>query len=282
VTGNVVTPNLAIAARAAAAALRDRTGQSTLPTPRVAIILGSGLGGLVSEIQDAVRVPYRKVPGFPDVHVQGHMGEVVLGILDNVSVMAFAGRFHMYEGHSAAVAALPVRVAHAYGAQTLLVSNAAGAVNPAFAPGDLMAIADHLNLTGTSPLAGPLYEGDVRFPDMSMPYDAAYRQTLHDFATREGITLHDGVYAALLGPSYETRAEIRMLRTLGADAVGMSTVPEVITARALGMRVAGVSCITNMACGVTDAPLDHADVLQTSSRVASRFQALVRAFIATI
>lgn len=277
-----MTANLAIAARAAAAALRDSTGKATLPTPRIAIILGSGLGGLVGEIQDAVRVPYRKVPGFPDVHVQGHIGEVVLGVLDNVSVIAFAGRFHMYEGHSAAVAGFPVRVAHAYGARTLFVSNAAGAVNPAYAPGDLMVIADHMNLTGTSPLVGPVYEGDERFPDMSMPYDPAFRQTLHTIASHQNISLHEGIYAALLGPSYETRAEIRMLRTLGADAVGMSTVPEVITARALNMRVAGVSCITNMASGVTEASLNHAEVLQATANVASKFQALVRGFVAAV
>jgi purine-nucleoside phosphorylase len=269
----------AVAARAAAAALRDRTAHATLPAPRAAIILGSGLGGLASEMQDVVRINYRGVPGFPDVHVQGHAGEVVLGTLANVPVIAFAGRFHMYEGHSAAVAGFPVRVAHAYGAKTLVVSNAAGAVNTAFAPGDLMVITDHLNLMGASPLAGPLVDGDIRFPDMSMPYDEEYRARLHAIATAQGIPLRTGIYAALLGPAYETRAEIRMLRTLGADAVAMSLVPEVITARALGMRVLGISCITNMACGVTDAPLDHADVITVTARVATRFQSLIKEFV---
>ncbi|MGI8508520.1 MAG: purine-nucleoside phosphorylase [Gemmatimonadaceae bacterium] len=250
--------------------------------PRVAIILGSGLGGLVHDVVDPVIVPYAEVPGFPRVSVHGHAGQLVGGTLAGVPVVVFAGRFHAYEGHPLQLTAFPVRVAHALGAHTLFVSNAAGGVNTAFAAGDLMVIEDHINLMFASPLTGPSVPDEIRFPDMSSAYDVELRGTLHSVANSMGMSLRDGVYAALGGPAYETPAEVRMLRILGADAVGMSTVPEVVMARALGMRVAGVSCITNMAAGVQQTPLNHSEVLDTTARVASQFQALVRGFAATL
>jgi purine-nucleoside phosphorylase len=196
-----------------------------------------------------------------------------------VPVLAFAGRFHMYEGHSADTAALPVRVAHALGARTLFVSNAAGGINAAYGPGDLMLIRDHINMMFRNPLIGAVRGGETRFPDMSDPYDPALLEHLRAAAAALGIGVREGVYVGLLGPSYETLAEVRMLRVFGADAVGMSTVPEVIAARALGMRVAGVSCITNAAAGLADAPLDHAEVLAVTARGAERFKSLVREFV---
>lgn len=267
------------AAHAAAAAIRERAGDLA---PRVAIILGSGLGGLAGEIADAARVPYQDVPGFPGASVHGHAGELVLGTLAGVPVAAFSGRFHAYEGHPLQLTAFPVRVAHALGAGTLVVSNAAGGVNTGFLPGDLMVIEDHLNLMFGSPLTGSAEAGDVRFPDMSVAYDPDLRDCLHTVANDMGVQLRAGVYAALPGPAYETPAEVRMLRILGADAVGMSTVPEVTMARMLGMRVAGVSCITNLAAGVQAAALDHSEVLETTARVAERFQGLIRGLVATL
>lgn len=266
-------------ARSAAASIAARLGGTV---PRVAIILGSGLGGLAQDVANPVIVPYGEVPGFPGVSVHGHAGQLVGGTLAGVPVVVFAGRFHAYEGHPLQLTAFPVRVAHALGARTLFVSNAAGGVNMSFAAGDLMVIEDHLNLMFNSPLTGPATPDETRFPDMSAAYDAELRVALHSVATGMGISLRDGIYAALGGPAYETPAEVRMLRTLGADAVGMSTVPEVVMARTLGMRVAGVSCITNMAAGVQQTPLNHAEVLQTTARVASQFQALVSGFIATL
>lgn len=268
------------AARAAADAIR--AGAPNAAQPRVAIILGSGLGGLAAEVENATRIPYRDVPGFPGVAVHGHAGELLLGTLGGTPVATFSGRFHAYEGHPLQLTAFPVRVARALGASTLVVSNAAGGINSGFLPGDLMAIEDHLNLMLMSPLIGPAAADETRFPDMTNAYDAGLRDTLHSVANSLGIGLRDGVYAALYGPSYETPAEVRMLRTLGADAVGMSTVPEVIMARSLGMRVAGVSCITNLAAGVQETPLDHAEVLDTTSRVARQFQALITGLVATL
>jgi purine-nucleoside phosphorylase len=197
-----------------------------------------------------------------------------------VDVVALAGRVHLYEGWSAEEAAFPIRVIHALGARTLFVSNAAGAMNPLFRPGDLMAIDDHINLMWTNPLTGPMRAGDVRFPDMSEPYDRGLRAQMHAAALDVGIPLADGVYAGLLGPTYETPAEVRMLQRLGADAVGMSTVPEVIVARTLGMKVAGVSFITNAASGSTGQPLSHAEVIEMTRIAGPRFRALVRAWLA--
>lgn len=264
------------AAQTAANAIRLRAGTHQ---PTIGIILGSGLGGLAKKIGNAVRISFGDIPGFPEATVVGHEGTVLLGNLGGREVVALNGRFHMYEGHPAALAAFPVRVFHALGARELLVSNAAGGISSKLSVGDLMVISDHLNLMGANPLVGAMQEGDIRFPDMTDAYDAGFRRVLRNSAEQLGITLREGVYAGLLGPSYETPGEIKMLKILGADAVGMSTVPEVIVARALRMRVAGVSCITNAAAGVTGAALSHAEVLDTTNRVSARFEALVTEFL---
>ncbi|MDQ6873244.1 MAG: purine-nucleoside phosphorylase [Gemmatimonadota bacterium] len=265
------------AAREAAQAIGKRAGARK---PTVAIVLGSGLGGLANAIENAVRVPFADIPGFPEVTVVGHEGAVIVGSLGGREVAALSGRFHVYEGHHAALAAFPVRVFHALGVREMFVSNAAGGISPKLAVGDLMMISDHLNLMGTNPLVGPAQEGDTRFPDMTDAYDPGFRKVLRTAAEKLDIPLREGVYAGLLGPSYETPSEVKMLRLLGADAVGMSTVPEVIVARALGIRVAGISCITNAAAGVTGAALSHAEVLETTRRVSSAFEALVSEFVA--
>lgn len=267
------------AAVKAAAAIRQRAPNHQ---PKIGIILGSGLGGLAKSIVEPVRVPFREIPGFPQPTVSGHEGAVIVGALGGREVVALSGRFHMYEGHSAALAAFPVRVFHALGAHDLFVSNAAGGISPKLAVGDLMMISDHLNLMGANPLVGEAQNGEMRFPDMTDAYNPGLRWLLRTTAEGLGITLREGVYAGLLGPSYETPAEVKMLRLLGADAVGMSTVPEVIVARALGMRVAGVSCITNAAAGVTGAALSHAEVLETTNRVSSAFESLVTEFLSRL
>ncbi|HUQ81594.1 MAG TPA: purine-nucleoside phosphorylase [Gemmatimonadaceae bacterium] len=269
-------------ARAAVVAAEAIAARIDTHTPVAGIILGSGLGGLAARIEDAVSVPFAEVPGFPTATVVGHAGRLIAGTLAGRRVIALAGRFHMYEGHDAALAGFPVRVLHALGARTLFVSNAAGGVNAGFEPGDLMVIRDHLNLMFRNPLIGALEPGDERFPDMSEPYDAALSRLLHEQAAAIGFPLREGVYCGLLGPTYETLAEVRMLAKLGADAVGMSTVPEVIVARALGMRVAGVSCITNHAAGISPHPLSHTEVLETTALVAERFEALVERFVGAL
>jgi len=269
-------PYGARAASEAAAALRARIGDVA---PVAGIILGSGLGGLSARIANAVAIPFAEVPGFPAATVLGHAGKVIAGTLGGRPVVALAGRFHMYEGHDAALAGFPVRVLHALGAPVLFVSNAAGGIRRTFRAGDLMLIRDHLNLMFRNPLIGAVEPGDLRFPDMSDPYDAALAQALRQHATQLGIPLQEGVYGGLLGPTYETPSEVRMLATLGVDAIGMSTVPEVIVARAIGMRVAGISCITNLASGISTHPLSHAEVLETTTTVASRFESLVERFV---
>jgi len=265
-------PYGAAAARAAAAAIRSRIGGEP---PVVGLILGSGLAGLADRFEDARRIPYGEVPGFPVPTVIGHPGVLVAGTLGGRPAVGLAGRFHMYEGHDARLAAFPVRMLAALGVPTLFVSNAAGGVRRTFRAGDLMVIADHINLTGRNPLFGPVEPGDTRFPDMSEPYDGALRDALHRAGTRAGVSLVDGVYGWALGPSYETPAEVRMFERLGVDAIGMSTVPEVIAARASGMRVAGISCVTNLACGITSAPVDHEEVLAVTREAAGRFEAVV-------
>jgi purine-nucleoside phosphorylase len=273
------SPYGAAAAAAAAAALRERIGSAT---PVVGIVLGSGLGGLAARIAKPVAVPFADVPGFPRATVVGHAGKVIAGTLGGRPVVALAGRFHMYEGHDAALAGFPVRVLHALGVRALFVSNAAGGIKRTFRPGDLMVIRDHLNLMFRNPLIGAVEPGDERFPDMSAAYDADLSRHLVEQAGDLGFSLQEGVYGGLLGPTYETPSEVRMLATLGADAVGMSTVPEVIVARALGMRVAGISCITNLAAGISPHPLSHAEVLETTALVAERFETLVERWIGTI
>jgi purine-nucleoside phosphorylase len=272
-TLTTLTPDI----EAAADLVREQLGTCR---PRVAIILGSGLGQLAERIDRATNIPYADIPGFPPSTVVGHAGRLVVGSLERCDVIALSGRFHLYEGHSAAVAGLPVRVAHALGARTLFVSNAAGGVRETFRPGDLMLIDDHINLMWRNPLIGPVVDGDERFPDMSAPYDRELLAILRAVAHEAGIPVQQGVYGGLLGPSYETPAEVRMLRWMGADAAGMSTIPEVLTARAMGMRVAGVSCITNQAAGMTAQPLSHHEVLEVADRVKDSFERLVRGFIA--
>lgn len=274
------TPYGARAAADAAAEIRRRVESADAPV--LGIILGSGLGGLVRRIRDAREVAFADVPGFPDATVVGHAGRVIVGRLAGRPVVALAGRFHMYEGHDAALAGFPARVLHGLGARTLFVSNAAGGIRATFTPGDLMIITDHLNLMFRNPLVGALEPGDGRFPDMSEPYDRALVAILRREATKLGIPIRDGVYCGLLGPTYETPAEVRMLATLGVDAVGMSTVPEVVVARALGMRVAGVSCITNFASGTTPDRLSHDEVLETTALVAARFESLVERFVTSL
>ena len=244
--------------------------------PRVAIVLGSGLGGVADAVPDAVRVPYREIPGFPEPGAPGHKGELVAGTLEGVPLVVQSGRFHLYEGHTAELAALPTRVFARRGVDTLIVTNAAGGIRHTFRPPTLMLIADHINLMFRNPLVGPVVEGDQRFPDMSDPYDAELRASARTVARAEGIVLEEGVYAALLGPSFETPAEIRMLERLGADAVGMSTVPEVIVARARGLRCLGFSSVTNVAAGLSAQPLSHVEVLEAGARVAGQLERLIR------
>ncbi|MBX3173352.1 MAG: purine-nucleoside phosphorylase [Gemmatimonadaceae bacterium] len=269
----------AAAARAAADAVRERL---QVRSPAAAIVLGSGLGALAERVADARRVPYGEIPGFHAPGVEGHRGELIAGTLGGREVLLLAGRFHMYEGHSAQVAAFPVRVVHALGARVLFVSNAAGGINRAFVPGTLMMITDHLNLQFRNPLEGRVEPGDTRFPDMSAAYAPRLQALLESAAKDGGFALARGVYAGLLGPTYETPAEVRMLAALGADAVGMSTVPETIVANAIGMEVAGVSCITNPAAGIGAAPLDHAEVMEEGRRAADAFCGLVERWVALL
>jgi purine-nucleoside phosphorylase len=247
--------------------------------PRVGIVLGSGLGHLADEVQRPVRVPYADIPGFPQPGVAGHKGELVAGMLEGVPVLVQSGRFHLYEGHSAEVAALPVRVFARLGIRTLIVTNAAGGVRPTFRPGTLMLIADHVNLMFRNPLIGPVLEGEERFPDMSAPYDQTLRGLARESAREAGIGLEEGVYVGLLGPSFETPAEIRMLQRLGIDAVGMSTVPEVIVARARGLRCLGFSSITNLAAGISPTALSHQEVLEVGRVVGQSLATIVHGVI---
>ncbi|MBJ9988434.1 purine-nucleoside phosphorylase [Paenibacillus sp. S28] len=248
--------------------------------PEVGLILGSGLGILADLIQDGISIAYEDIPHFPVSTVEGHAGELLLGTIEGRSVVLMKGRFHMYEGYGPEVTAFPVRVMKELGVKSLLVTNAAGGINTAFEPGDLMVLTDHLNLTGRNPLIGANEPAlGVRFPDMSEAYSRRLRQLLKDTAASKNIPIREGVYAGLLGPTYETPAEIRMLRTIGADAVGMSTVSETIVARHAGLEVLGISCISNMAAGILDQPLSHEEVMETTERVREKFLGLVLAVI---
>jgi purine-nucleoside phosphorylase len=266
-------------AQRAADAVRRRL---EVKAPTAAIVLGSGLGALADRVQDAHRVPYAEIPGFHAPKVDGHRGELICGTLGGREVLLLAGRFHMYEGHDAREAAFPVRVVHALGARTLFVSNAAGGIRRTFRPGDLMLIADHLNLMFRNPLIGAAEPGETRFPDMSAPWSPRLNALLERAAREEGIALQRGVYAGLLGPTYETPAEVRMLERMGADAVGMSTVPEVIVGAALRMEVAGISLITNPAAGISPVPLDHAEVVAVGAQASAAFSALVERWVASL
>jgi purine-nucleoside phosphorylase len=260
--------------------LRERVTRA----PHAVLVLGSGLGGMADDVEDAVRIPFREIPGFPRrvQEVAGHAGTLVAGRLAGVEVAALQGRFHLYAGWRPDDVAVPVRALAALGARTMLLTNAAGGIRPGFRPGDLMLIADHLNLMWQNPLIGKTVPGEQRFPDMSDPYDAAFRTVAEEAARGLGIPLTEGVYAAVLGPSYETPAEIRMLARLGADAVGMSTVPEVLVARALGVRCLGISCITNLAAGLGGERLTHEEVVEVGARVRDRLAALVRGVLPRI
>ena len=252
--------------------------------PHAILVLGSGLGGLADEIEDAVAVPFEEIPGFPrrTQALAGHAGRLVAGRLEGVEVAAMQGRFHLYEGWTPADVALPIRALAALGPQVMVLTNAAGGLRPGMVPGDLMLIADHINLMGQNPLVGQVIPGEQRFPDMSDPYDAAFRAAAEEVALDLRIPVTQGVYAALLGPSYETPAEIRMLARLGADAVGMSTVPEVLVARAIGIRCLGISCITNLAAGLGNAKLTHDEVMEVGAAVRDRLVALVRGVLPRI
>ncbi len=247
--------------------------------PELFAVLGSGLGFVADALEDAVSVPFGEVPGFPAAAVEGHAGRVVMGMLEGRRALVQAGRFHVYEGHELDVVVLPVRIAAALGTPVFLVTNAAGGANPGFGPGTLMLIADHLNLMGRNPLIGAARPGEPRFPDMSAAYDPGLRGLARRVAGELGIPLAEGVYAAVTGPSYETPAEVRMVGVLGGDAVGMSTVPEVIAARAAGMRVLGISLITNPGAGLSPEPLSHDEVLEAGREAAPRFEGLVRGVV---
>lgn len=245
--------------------------------PVVGLILGSGLGVLGNEINDQVVIPYSDIPHFPTSTVAGHEGQLVLGNLEGKQVIAMQGRFHYYEGYSMDQVTFPVRVMKELGIQSIIVTNAAGGINKEFSPGDLMLISDHINNMGTNPLIGPNDNKlGVRFPDMSTVYDAEYIQLAERCAMELGLIVKKGVYVGNTGPTYETPAEINMLRTLGGDAVGMSTVPEVIVAGHANLRVLGISCISNMAAGILDQPLSHKEVIETTNKVQENFLQFVK------
>lgn len=269
----------ATAAERAAGQIRAALGPSS---PTVALVLGSGLGVITDTFADARHLGYGSIEGFPATSVVGHAGRVVVGRLRGHDVLVFDGRVHQYDGHTAAAAAFPARVAHAMGARVLLLTNAAGGIRETLAPGHLMVIDDHINLSFRNPLVGAVEPGDERFPDMSAPYDRALTALLDRALAAAKAPGERGVYACVLGPSYETAAEIRMLARMGADAVGMSTVPEVIAGRALGLRVAGLSLITNRAAGLTPARLSHKEVLEAAEAARAHIAAVVETFVAGV
>ncbi len=267
--------------RAEAAARFIRQHASDIP--QIAVVLGSGLGDFASTITQAVPIGYEQIPHWPASTVVGHAGRLVIGTVAGRSVVALSGRTHYYEGHDLQAVTFGTRALGLLGVKTLMLTNAAGGVNTRFTPGSLMVIDDHLNLMGTNPLIGPNDERfGPRFPDMSEVYSKRLRTVADEAARAMGLSVNHGVYAAWHGPSYETPAEIRYLRMIGADAIGMSTVPEAIVARHMGMEVLGISCITNMAAGVLPKPLDHQEVLDTARRVRGEFAALVEAIISRL
>jgi purine-nucleoside phosphorylase len=248
--------------------------------PQIALVLGSGLGSLAEEVSDAVVLPYREIPCFPVSTAPGHAGKLVVGRLEGKHVAVMAGRAHMYEGYTAQQVVFPTQVMRQLGAETLIITNAAGGVNLAFQTGALMLITDHINLTGRNPLVGPNDPRlGVRFPDMSEPYSIKLRAEAYRAAASAGVDLVEGVYLGLLGPNYETPAEIRLARSMGADAVGMSTVMEVIAANHAGMEVLGISCITNLAAGILPRKLTEEEVLETAMRVRGEFAMLIKGIV---
>lgn len=244
--------------------------------PRIGLILGSGLGTLADSAEDAVAFDTSDLPGYPASTVEGHRGRIVFGSLEDVEIVVLQGRVHYYEGHDPRALSFPIRLLHALGVQKLVVTNAAGGINPRYTPGTLMFITDHINLAFANPLVGPNVDGGPRFPDMSAPYDPDWTDRAEQAALEAGIPTRRGTYIWAMGPSYETPAEIRAFARLGADAVGMSTVPEVIQAAYYGIKVLGISTITNPAAGLSAAPLMHEDVLEVGRQVRSRLETLVR------
>lgn len=251
--------------------------------PTIGLILGSGLGSLADEIENPQFISYKDIPNFPTSTVHGHKGQLVIGTLQNKIVVAMQGRFHFYEGYSMNEVTFPIRVMKLLGIETLIVTNAAGSINKSFKPGDLMIITDHINLSGNNPLIGKnLDTFGTRFPDMSEAYNKNLINVVKDVAFKTNISINEGVYVMMNGPSYETPAEIRMLRTLGGDAVGMSTVPEVIVANHSKIKVIGISCLTNMAAGILDQPLNHNEVIETSNKAHDNFISLMKNLIKEI
>jgi purine-nucleoside phosphorylase len=248
--------------------------------PKIAVVLGSGLGAFADELAAATRIPYDKILGFPKPTADGHAGQLVIGKISQVPVAVMQGRVHFYEGYSIKEVVYPMHVLRQLGIQSAILTNAAGAINVRFKPGDLVVIRDHISLHSVNPLIGPNEDRfGIRFPDMSEAYFKPYREIALAEGKQLGMDLKEGVYVALTGPSFETPAEIRYLRTIGADMVGMSTVPEVIVARHMGVRVLGISCMTNMAAGILDQPLTHTEVIETGERVKTQFVALLRSVI---
>lgn len=261
------------------AAVRARTDV----VPTVGIVLGSGLGSLAGDVDDAVSIPFEELPGWPVATAPGHVGRLLVGRIAGVPVAALQGRFHLYEGNDPGLVVQPVLLFRHLGARLVILTNAAGGVNPAYGPGTLMVITDHLNLTGRTPLFGQnADELGPRFADMTDVWTPVLRERLRVAAESEGVTLQEGVYAGLLGPSYETPAEVRMLRAMGADAVGMSTVLEAIAARWIGLEVAGVSLVTNAGAGYSGRPLSHAEVLQAGAAAGPNLARVLRRFIADL
>jgi purine-nucleoside phosphorylase len=271
--------NVYARAEHAARTIRSRSSEET----RVGVVLGSGLGGFADEFDDVTAISYKDIPGFVPSTAEGHAGRLVIGHVNQIPVLAMQGRLHFYEGYSLEEVTFPIRTFKLLGTKTLILTNAAGGINVELAQGALMVISDHLNLMCVNPLRGPNDERfGVRFPDMSEVYSWELQEMAIQEARAMGVEVRRGIYAALPGPSYETPAEIHMLRTFGADAVGMSTVPEAIVARQMGMNVLGISCITNMAAGISDQPINHEEVMQTGERVRTTFTRLLRRVIARL
>jgi purine-nucleoside phosphorylase len=251
--------------------------------PRIGLVLGSGLGAFADDLASAARIDYRRIPHFPRSTAVGHAGKLVIGKVGDVAVVAMQGRVHFYEGYSLKEVIFPMRVFARMGIRAVILTNAAGGINRGYSQGALVVLRDHINLQGGNPLIGPNDERfGPRFPDMTNAYAKNFRQFALDEGGKLGMVIHEGVYAALTGPSYEAPAEIHYLATIGADLVGMSTVPEVIAARHMGLQVLGISCVTNMAAGILDQPLDHKEVLATGERVKGQFIALLRGVIPKI
>ena len=286
-TGN---PGVASSARRRPLGEYERAGEAadficsqTPERPKIALVLGSGLGAFADEFASATKIPYKTIPHFPQSTAIGHAGNLVIGTVESIPVAGMQGRVHLYEGYSVNEVAFPIRVFARMGVQAVILTNAAGGIRREFVQGRLIVISDHINLQGVNPLSGPNDDRfGLRFPDMTAAYDRRFRSMTVGEGNRMGIGMYEGVYAALPGPSYETPAEIRYLRAIGADLVGMSTVPEVIAARHSGIRVLGISCVTNAAAGILDQPLNHIEVLETAERVKGQFIGLLKAVIPRI